>query len=56
MEMLTLADGSQIEAEKVGWTVTDPEGRIVQWGPPLEIHMSLSEWLELTESNNDGSN
>jgi len=38
---LQLADGVRApeEGEQVGWCVTDPEGRVTQWGHPTDLEM-----------------
>ena len=38
---LTCADGVRAPegGEQVGWYVTDPDGRVVDWGPPTEMEM-----------------
>ena len=40
---LTMEDGSKVRQSDIGWMVINPEtGRIVSWGPPMELQLDLS--------------
>lgn len=53
-DYVVTTSGERVRKDKIGWTVTNPEGQIVQWGPPMELTLCLADLLKAAEDR-DGS-